>query len=229
MLTWLAAKSEDEDHPPGTDTRLFGLLRQIWDMAVKLNVAGAEGNPLDGREFVATRAGTHSTLTLAETRRLIEGACASQNRQLKYILSLMMLTGARQGELLVAQWDQFDLKAGVWKLPTEADGSAREIALTPAATELLGELPRWPECPYVLPNPVTRQPYRTIQRSWEVARISSGLRYMELNDLRYCNIGTDIPESEILAAVRQEAAAPTDAPQTASLAAQSSGGSALAA
>ncbi|MGZ8999392.1 MAG: tyrosine-type recombinase/integrase, partial [Allosphingosinicella sp.] len=210
VLAWLAAKSEDEDHPAGTDTRLFTLLSQMWAMAVKLKLPGADHNPLDGREFVATRAGTHSALTAAETRRLLEATRGGQNRQLKYILSLMMLTGARQGELLSARWDQFDLQAGAWKLPTESDGSAREIALTPAAIELLGELPRWSDCPYLLPNPVTRQPYRTIQRSWEVARISSGLRYMELNDLRYCNIGTDIPEADILSAVRQEASGPVD-------------------
>jgi hypothetical protein len=39
-----------------------------------------------------------------------------------------------------------------------------------AALEVLAELPRWENCPYVVPNPKTMKPYGSIQRSWDIAR-----------------------------------------------------------
>jgi hypothetical protein len=74
------------------------------------------------------------------------------------------------------------------------EDKARELRLAAAAVALLARLPRWEGCPYLLPNPGTKRPYRSVTRSWEVARSRAGLAYLEIDDLRYCDLGAAVWE-----------------------------------
>ncbi len=116
-----------------------------------------------------------------------------------------MLTGARPGEILNARWDQLDLSAGVWRLEIAGKNKVRELRLTVAALILLAELPRWPGCAYLVPNPATKRPYRSVNRSWEAARKEAGLTCIELDDLRYCDLGTAVWEERLLDVARDVA------------------------
>lgn len=50
---------------------------------------------------------------------------------------------------------------------------------------LLAQLPRWDGCPYVVPNPKTRQPYDNLYRAWNRARTRAGLHDVRMHDLRH--------------------------------------------
>ena len=207
IFAWLAAKGEVEGLPPGTDNRLHSLLSQMWALAASLNLPGADSNPLEGSFRFDRRGQGEALLTAAEAERLLVAARVSQNRQLGVILSLLMLTGARPGEILNAQWDHIDLAAGMWRLEMPDAETIRELRLSSAAAAMLAELPRWSGCPHVIPNPITKKPYRSVARSWEVARRTAGLPYLEIDDLRYCDLGTAIWEERLLDLIRQ---APAD-------------------
>ena len=189
VFAWLAAKGEGSGSVPGTDSRLHALLGRMWALAVELKLPGAETNPLEGSFRFDRRGQGEAMLTVAEARTLLDAAQTSQNRQLKSILSLLMLTGARQGEVLACQWDQLDLAAGLWRLQVPGCDETRELRLTSAAVQLLASLPR--DGRYVVGNPVTGRPFKSIIRGWEVARSKAGLLYLELDDLRYCDLGND--------------------------------------
>jgi diguanylate cyclase (GGDEF)-like protein/PAS domain S-box-containing protein len=137
-------------------------------------------------------------LTGAEARRLIDAARVSQNRHLKYIVSLLMLTGARPGELLRARWSDIDIEKALWHIPVSAGATARELTLSQMALNLLSTLPRWDECAHVIANPKTRKPYRSLERSWEAVRVKAGLPFTELDDLRYCDVNSIFGSSEML-------------------------------
>jgi integrase len=109
-----------------------------------------------------------------------------------------MLTGARPGEILGARWDQFDLAAGTWRLQMPGDAEIRELRLSSAAVALLVEMPRWEGCAWLVPNPATKRPYRSVGRSWEAARGLAGLSYLEIEDLRYCDLGSAVWEERLL-------------------------------
>jgi len=141
-------------------------------------------------------------LTHEESRRLIDAALASPNRQLKYIVSLLMVTGARPGELLRARWSQIDVDNAVWHIPISGGGKARRLELGQAALDLFGALPRWDDCPHVIANPITRKPYRTLDRSWEAVRVKAGLPFTELDDLRYCQVDIILSSPELLEVMR---------------------------
>jgi integrase len=59
-------------------------------------------------------------------------------------LRFTILTTARTGEVIAAQWKEIDLEAGIWTVPAERMKAKREhrIPLVPAAVALLEALPR---------------------------------------------------------------------------------------
>jgi diguanylate cyclase (GGDEF)-like protein/PAS domain S-box-containing protein len=132
--------------------------------------------------------GRDGGLTPAEVERLLDAVKGSHNRQLKFIVSLLMVTGVRQGELIEARWADIDLENAVWHLPTARAGDVRDVPLSRDALDLIGELPRWEGCPYVIANPTTKKPFRSLSGSWEAARNKAGLPHIEINDLRDCTL-----------------------------------------
>ncbi len=204
LFAWLAAKVDSEDHPPGTADRLHQLLSEMWSLAIDLELPGAEPNPLAGRAWFESRRERDGILSADEALALIEAARASHNRQLKYILALLMLTGARQGEILKAKWEHIDQGKAIWRLPRQGAAMPREVRLTAAAAELLAALPRCEGCPYLIANPKTKKPYNGILKSWEVARTRAGLPHVEIDDLRYCDIGTGAQQDRIVARVLED-------------------------
>ena len=99
-----------------------------------------------------------------------------------------MLTGVRQRELLEARWSDIDLENAIWHVPTARAGEARDVPLSRAALDLLGELPRWDECPYVIANAKTKKPFRSLHGSWDAARNKAGLPHVEIDELRHCTL-----------------------------------------
>jgi integrase len=109
-----------------------------------------------------------------------------------------MLTGARTGEILNVRWDHIDLPAGVWRVHVAGTDSARELRLSQPAVKLLRALPRFQDCCHVVPNPATRRPYRSLTQSWDVVKAKAVLPHLELDDLRYCDLGAEIWEERLL-------------------------------
>jgi diguanylate cyclase (GGDEF)-like protein len=206
IFTWLAAKLQVEGHPPGTDHRLHLLLSRMWALAVQLKLPGAEPSPFNGHGWLDTSV-NQTILSFADAYRVVEAGVASNNRQLKFILPLLMLTGARQSELLQATWEDLDLSEAVWRVPAVKGGDevARELRLSSAALDLLSCLPRWDRCSYLVPNPATQKPYHSILSSWEAVRSRIGLPYLEIDELRYVNFENSEQQSEIVRLVRRTA------------------------
>jgi integrase len=109
----------------------------------------------------------------------------SDNTQLKFIIPLLLLTGARKRELLDARWEHFDLGRRIWTIPTCKTGKARHVPLSSAALSILAQLPRWDGCPFVVPNPKTRVPFVSIFISWNTARKRADLPDVRMHDLRH--------------------------------------------
>jgi integrase len=127
-------------------------------------------------------------LTSDEIDRLEKAVEASANPQLKFIVALLILTRVRQRDLLEACWDHFDLDSGVWVIPSAKAGKERRVELSKEAIDVINNLPRWDNCPYLLANPATKKPYRSFLTSWDTAKIKADLADVEIDDLRFCNV-----------------------------------------
>jgi len=168
-----------------TCNRMLVLMRYMYNLAKKWKIPGADFNPTVGVPMYEANNARERYLSAEETQRLKEALETSDNTQLKYIVPLLLMTGARKRELLEARWEHFDLERRSWRIPTSKSGKARYVPLSTSVLEVLGQLPRWPGCPYVVPNPKTREPYVSVFYSWNTARKQAGLPEVRMHDLRH--------------------------------------------
>jgi integrase len=161
------------------------LMRYMFNLAKKWKVPGADFNPTMGVPMYEANNARERYLTAEETQRLKAALVRSDNTQLQYIVPLLLMTGARKRELLEAQWEHFDLERRSWRIPMSKSGKARYVPLSATVLEVLAQLPRWPGCPYLVPNPKTREPYVSVFSSWNTARKHAGLPEVRMHDLRH--------------------------------------------
>ena len=124
-------------------------------------------------------------LSSEEAGRLLKAANKSLNVQLRPLVELLLLTGARLGELLRAEWSHLDLDRRSWLIPVTKTGKSRYVPLAQAAIDIFKKLPKYEECPYAIPNPETRKPYVTIKHAWQTARDEAQLPNLRIHDLRH--------------------------------------------
>jgi integrase len=78
-------------------------------------------------------------LSVEELQRFREALDGYADQSAANALRLLMLTGSREGEVLKAEWDQFDLARGVWTKPSHntKQKKVEHIPLNPPALALL--------------------------------------------------------------------------------------------
>ncbi len=149
-----------------------------WEMRSDNPARGIERKPEQKRERF---------LTPAEIARLAEVLAGHRERVSCNAIRLLLLTGARRGEMLSATWAQFDLSKGVWTKPSAATKQNREhrVPLSAPALAVLAEMRAKadPACPYVFPGQVGRDlagrmawaPLTEIKRVWLAVCSKAGL------------------------------------------------------
>jgi integrase len=156
-----------------------------FELAKQWNMAGSDRNPTRGIPRKPINNARDRFLTAAEVKRLQAAVAKSSNTQLRYIVDLLLLTGARRSELLKAEWRHISLENRTWLIPHPKNGKPRHVPLSQAAIDLIGQLPRFTDCPYLLPNPETNEPFVTIKHAWMTARDKAKLPGLRLHDLRH--------------------------------------------
>ena len=123
-----------------------------------------------------------------ELERLQRALDAHADRQAADILRLLLLTGARKGEVQSAEWGQFDLVAGVWTKPASHTKQERvhRVPLSPQALALLKALRKAApkDARYAVSR--SRRRHRVIN-SRELASdlTAAGIANLRMHDLRH--------------------------------------------
>lgn len=185
VLEWMNAKMRDEGYAQATVNRWQVILCHMLRMAGEWKLPGAEVNPLAGLKQKDPNNKVERFLTQDETRRLRAAVEQSPNPLLGPIVALLLLTGCRKRELLDAKWDEFRLDQRTWRIPMSKTGKARHVPLSDDVVTILRSLPRYDDCPFVLPNPKTMQPFHTFFNAWNTARIRAGVPDLRVHDLRH--------------------------------------------
>jgi integrase len=124
-------------------------------------------------------------LSVDEAERLYGAVCKSENTMLKYIVPMLILTGARKREVLDARWEDFDFERKSWRIHTTKLVRPRHVPLSDGAISILQSTPRFGECEWAFPNPKTFKPYVSIFYSWNTARNAAGLLDVKCHSLRH--------------------------------------------
>jgi integrase len=104
---------------------------------------------------------------------------------LKYIVPMLIVTGARKREVLDARWEDFDFERRSWRIHTTKLGRPRHVPLSDSAVALLNSVPRFERCEWAFPNPKTKEPFVDIYYAWNTVRKAAGLAEVRIHDLRH--------------------------------------------
>jgi len=185
VASWLQAKDR-EGLKPATVQKILVLFHRSFELAQRWNIPGApDRNPAKGMprpKFSNTR---QRVLTAEEAQRLRWAVELSVNKQLKHIVGLLLLTGARVGELLRAEWRHVDLERRSWLIEQSKNGKARNVPLANAAVDILRQIPKVKDCPWVFVNPKTKNRLGSIKHAWQTARDLADLPGLRIHDLRH--------------------------------------------
>lgn len=202
IAAWFRKKVEDGLSPASVNF-LHVVLGYMFKLAGQWKIPGAEVNPLGTIPHFEANNARDRYLTAAETERVKAAIEASPNRQLRFIVPLLLLTGARKRELLDAKWEHFDLEQRRWRVPHSKGGKARYIPLSQSALDVLAQVPRWDDCSFVVPNPQTKKPYKDIFYVWNKARTEAGVPDVRIHDLRHTFASNAVSNGQSLYVVGQ--------------------------
>lgn len=112
-------------------------------------------------------------------------------------IRLLILSGARKGEILTLQWDHVDLALGLLILPDSKTGK-KTIPLSEAAMEIISGLPRIG--PYVIVGSTPDTHLKDVRSPYKAVLRRAGLK-ARLHDLRHTNASIGIAAGLSLAVI----------------------------
>lgn len=171
-------------HAPGSCNRLLILLRYVFSLAKKWEIAGVKVNPTEGIPLMKEDNKKERFLSAEEAERLFGQLKKSDNLMLQFIIPMLILTGARKREVLDARWEDFNFERRSWRIPYTKVGRPRHVPLADGVLKLLAAVPRF-DCPWAFPNPKTGKPFENIFSAWNTARKAVGLGDVRIHDLRH--------------------------------------------
>ena len=170
---------------PATVEKIRVVLGKSYALAQEWQLPGADRNPVRSVKRPVFDNQRTRSLSAAEVERLLNAAANSANPQLKPIVHLLLLTGARKSELLQAKWEHVDLQRRQWLIPMSKTGRARHVPLSQQAIDVIEQLPRLEGCALLLPNLETGQCFVSLKKAWRTAREEACLPGLRLHDLRH--------------------------------------------
>jgi integrase len=127
-------------------------------------------------------------LTGPEIARLSQALDELRDQNAANAVRLLLLTGARQGELLSARWADIDLEAAVWVKPgaTTKQRTEHRVPLSAAAVQLLTEMRAQADDDADWIFPARGGGHRLhVNEAWIKARKAAKLEGVHLHDLRH--------------------------------------------
>lgn len=97
-------------------------------------------------------------------------------------IRLLLLTGARCGEILNLKWSNVDFERGILNLSDSKTG-AKKVMVGAAALKVMADLPRLGD--YVIAGADPEKPRSDLKRPWARVTAHAGLSDLRLHDLRH--------------------------------------------
>lgn len=169
----------------GTANKAVSLLGAIFSFAVDRRIR--PDNPAHGVRMYPNK--RHERfLSPAELTRLGQALTEAESNGTNPFaiaaIRLLLLTGARRGEILSLRWENVDFDRAYLRLLDSKTGQ-KLIPLGAPALSVLEALPQVSVNPHVLPGGREGQPLVNIAKVWRAVRQAAGLDDVRLHDLRH--------------------------------------------
>ncbi len=200
----LRRKMVAEGLAAGTCNRHLATLRAMFNQALKWGLYEGR-NPASSPGMLRERH-RDKYLSPAETQALVRALDADRDETAAAVLALLIVTGARRGEVLNATWEHVDFERGLLTVPLSKSGRTRHIPLSPVAVAILqrqhAKRAIEPDNQHVFPS--ARRPGKPVEGvrgAWARAKKAAGLpEDLRIHDLRHsfasalANAGTPLNE-----------------------------------
>jgi len=174
-------------HIPRTANFCLAILSKLMNWAETKGLRPQNSNPVRGiRKYPENH--RERFLTAEELQRLGHALDAELREHgdiyAVAAIRLLILTGARLGEITTLRWEYIDLERGLLLLPDSKTGK-KAIVLNAAARKVLEELPRLNGNPHVICGHKEGQPLVNLHKPWGRIRKRAGLEDVRIHDLRH--------------------------------------------
>lgn len=164
--------------------RVIAMLSTMFALSIKWG--WRESNPCKGIE----RHREHNReryLSADELTRLTTALAEFPDKDIADIVRLLLLTGARRGEVLSMKWEHLDLTLGTWAKPPASvkQNTAHTIPLSAPARQLLAERYIDGATGFVFPGVGRRGHRAVVFRAWRRLCDAAGITELRLHDLRH--------------------------------------------
>ncbi len=171
---------------PYQANRVLALLSKMFNLAISWQ--WRTDNPAKGMErYDEDKRDRY--LTDDELRRLCDVLDRSPNQRAANAIRLQLLTGARLGEVLKAEWTEIDFDRGVWTKPSHHTKRKRtqHLPLGPQALTLLSAMREAsaPEPPFLFPGDAPGKPLQEIKKFWRSTMNEAGIAHYRRHDNRH--------------------------------------------
>jgi len=164
--------------------RVLGVLSALFTLSIKLG--WRTDNPCKG---VAKNREHHRRRYMSsdELARLTKTLAEFPDRDVADIVRLLLLTGARRGEVLSMRWEHLNLGLGIWKKPPSGtkQNEPHEVPLSAPARMLLAERYVDGATGFVFPGVGRRGHRAVVFRAWQRLCKAAGICELRLHDLRH--------------------------------------------
>ncbi|MBI6630363.1 tyrosine-type recombinase/integrase [Pontibaca salina] len=181
---------------PTRANRVLEVLRRALNLSIRWG--WIEKNPADGFRRNAEHS-REKYLTKDEYDLVFDALERMPNQKAANAVRLLILTGARRGEILGLEWQDLDLELGIWNRPAHKskDRKRKRVPLSNEALILLQAMHETAEGSYLFPTS-TGSHLPDINRPWRWLRNEIGMPDLRVHDLRHSFASTLVSSGETL-------------------------------
>lgn len=186
MLSDLMLKIKGENRSNATVNRSRALLSSIFNLAFEREIVGQ--TPMSRVKKLVERNHIERYLSDDELKRLMQilanhTTYGIENQIIVGIVEMLLLTGARKGEVLNLKWNDLDESNHLWKLNENKSGKPRIIQLNTEAQLIIRKMSR--KYQFVFANPASGLPFNDIRKTFQKILEAAQIENFRIHDLRH--------------------------------------------
>ena len=167
-----------------TANNLHIYLSHLFNMAMTWNIITTTINPMSKVKRFTVSQTQDRYLTLQEIQTLLGITNNYPHKYIRYIIPMLLLTGARKMELLGARWCDIDITNRLWTIPQTKTNKVRYIPISKQLEKLINAIPKYNDT-YIFYSPVSKRHITNIEIHWNRIRKQAKIPDVKIHTLRH--------------------------------------------